>query len=306
LLDVACTAGFTELWSGEVASVDAFSPLVAAAVSHPGFGLGTAIISAFTRGPAVIASSVAALCELSTGPVSVGIGASSDVIVEQWNGVSFDRPVDRVADVVSFLRRAFAGEKVTMRSTTLEVSGFRLGVELARPPRVLVAALRPQMLRLAGRAADGAILNWLAPSDVPRVLTHVHESRPDTEPAPEIVARLFVIADGDPAQARRVAKRMTAAYVTVPAYAAYQRFLGRGAQFESMWRLWADGDRAGAADAVPDEVVDELFVHGSPRACRARIDEYVAAGVTVPVLHVVGDLSASVAVSSIAALGGSS
>ncbi len=285
LLAAARDAGFTDLWSGEVNGVDAFSPLVAAAATVPAFRLGTAIVSAYTRSPAVIAMSAAALSEMSGERVAIGIGASSNVIVENWNGIPYERPVQRVRDVVTFLRRAFNGDRVTMRAESFDIDGFRLGVHIMRPPRILVAALRPAMLRLAGTAADGAILNWLSPSDVRKVVPYVTESCTD---APEIVARLFVMVEPDREQALLHAKRMIAAYLTVPAYVFQQRFLGRGARLEELWRRWTAGDRAGAIRSIPDSVVDDLFVLGTPEACRHRIAEYVAAGVTTPVVHFVG------------------
>lgn len=284
LVTAAAEAGFTDLWSGEVNGRDAFAPLVAAAITDPRLRLGTAIVSAFTRGPAILAMSAASICELSQAQVSIGIGASSDVVVEQWNGVPFTRPMRRVEDVASFLRRAFTGEKVTMHCDSFDISGFRLGVALARPPKVLIAALRPGMLRLAGRVADGAILNWLSPEDVAKVVPLVAEGNDD----PEIVARLFVVLDPDRARARRVAKRMIAAYLNVGVYQAQQRFLGRGEQLQAMWELWAAGERERAVAAVPDAVVDDLFVLGAAHECRTRVAEYVAAGVTTPVLHLVG------------------
>jgi len=84
-----------------------------------------------------------------------------------------------------------------------------------------------------------------------------------------------------------------AAYLTVPVYAAFHEWLGRGPQLKPMWDAWAGGDRQAALAAIPDEVVDELVVHGSPDRCRAHISRYVANGVTTPCLAVVpvgGDL----------------
>ena len=89
------------------------------------------------------------------------------MIVERWNGVPFVEPYKKVRDVVRFLRDALAGEKVSATYDTFEVRGFRLGVRPEQTPPILVAALREGMLRLAGREADGAIINWLAPRGRP-------------------------------------------------------------------------------------------------------------------------------------------
>ncbi len=150
-----------------------------------------AIVPAFTRGAPTIAQSAAALADAAPGRVALGIGTSSNVIVEKWNGIPFDKPYERVRDVVRFLRVALTGQKVTQTYETFTVDGFRLLLVPEIQPKLLIAALRPGMLRLAGREADGAIINWLAADDVPKVAPYVHQGGPDKE----IVARIFVCPD---------------------------------------------------------------------------------------------------------------
>jgi len=285
--------GYTDVWSAEAGGADAFTPLALAAAWAPTLRLGTAIVPAFTRGAATIAQSAAALADAAPGRVAIGIGTSSDVIVQRWNGIPFERPYQRVRDVVRFLREALTGAKISTTYDTFTVDGFRLLQVPEIPPKLLVAALRPGMLRLAGREADGAILNWLAVEDVPSVTRFVHEGGPDKE----IVARLFVCPLADPSVARAVARVAIAAYLTVPVYRAFHEWLGRAEQLAPLWRLWGEGDRKAAAASIPDEVVDALVVHGTPEQCRAHIQRYVDSGVTTPVvalLPVPGQTSADV------------
>ncbi|MFT3853432.1 MAG: LLM class F420-dependent oxidoreductase [Ilumatobacteraceae bacterium] len=283
LFDAAASAGFTDLWSMEVNGNDAFTPLAAAAVSHPQLRLGTAIVPAFTRSPALIAMSAASLADLGPAEVLLGIGASSNVIVENWNGVPFVEPYQRVRDTAVFLRRALSGEKVDLVTKSFTIKGFRLGRVPERRPLVLIAGLRAGMLRLAGRESDGAILNWLSPDDARRVVAHVNGVR--SEPA-EIVARLFVVASSDVAAVRAHAKRAIAAYLNVPVYAAFHEWLGRGEVLAPMWAAWRAGDRKAALDLIPDSLVDELFIYGTPSECLAQVDDYVAAGITTPMLSI--------------------
>lgn len=272
--------GYTDAWSSEVAGSDAFTPLALAAVWEPRLRLGTAIVPVFTRGPALIAQSAASLAALAPGRFSLGLGASSPAIVEQWNGIAFDQPYRRTRDVLRFVRQALDGEKVGGGFDTFTAAGFRLEQPPAERVPILLAALRPQMLALAGREADGAILNWLAATDVGRCLAAIGN------PASQVVARIFVCPTEDAGYARTLGRRMIAAYLTVPAYAEFHRWLGRGPRLERLWQLWEQGDRAAAAQAVPDEVVDELVLHGSPASCREQVRRYVEAGVQVPVLAV--------------------
>ncbi|RZU49719.1 putative F420-dependent oxidoreductase [Krasilnikovia cinnamomea] len=273
-------AGFTDLWSSEVAGTDAFTPLTLAAAWQPRARLGTAIAPVFTRGPGLLAMTAAALAEAAPGRFQLGIGASSPVVAGDWNAADFARPYARSRDMLRFLRAALAGEVVDQAYDTFTVRRFRLERPPATPPPVLLAALRPGMLRLAAAEADGVILNWLAATDVPRALSEVRPARPDFD----VVARIFVCPTADTGYARTVGRRMIAAYLTVPAYAEFHRWLGREADLAPMWTAWAAGDRRGALAAIPDEVVDALIVHGEPERCREHVAAYAKAGVTVPVM----------------------
>lgn len=251
----------------------------------PSLRLGTAIVPVYTRGPATLAMSAATLASAAPGRFVLGVGTSSNVIVEKWNGIPFDEPYKRARDTLRFLKSALAGEKVTQQYDTFTVDGFRAGLVADPAPPVLLAALRPGMLRLAGKEADGAIVNWLSADDVRTVAPYVHEGGEGKE----IVARIFVLPGYDTDTARAMGRRMIAAYMNVPVYRAFHEFLGRSDEFEGMWRLWAEGDRKAALEAIPDHVVDELIVHGHPDECREHVERYVEAGVATPAILLVAD-----------------
>jgi len=246
-------------------------------------------VPAYTRSPALFAQSVASLADAAPGRFAIGVGSSSNVIVERWNGVPFVEPYKKVRDVVRFLRDALTGEKVTKQYDTFKVDGFRLGVRPEVQPPILVAALREGMLRLAGREADGAIINWLSPDDVRTVTKVVHDAArtAGADPATkEIVARIFVCPSENADVVRAGARFAIAAYLNVPVYAEFHRWLGRGEALAGMWDAWKAGDRKAALAAIPDSVVDDLVVHGSPAECRAKIDRYFANGVNTSSLAI--------------------
>jgi probable F420-dependent oxidoreductase len=273
-------AGFTDVWSSEVAGTDAFTPLALAAAWQPDLRLGTAVTPTFTRGPGLLAMSAASLAEAAPGRFALGIGASSPVLVQDWNATPFVEPFRRTRDVLRFLRPALRGETVDETYDTFAVRRFRLERPPVVPPPVLLAALRPGMLRLAAAEADGTILNWLAADDLPRVLAELGERRDGFE----VAARIFVCPTGDAAHARALGRRLITSYLTVPAYAEFHRWLGREPVLGPMWRAWAAGDRRGAAAAVPDDLIDELVLHGSPESCRDQVRRYADAGVDTPVI----------------------
>ena len=260
-------AGYTDAWSSEAEDTDGFTPLTLGAAWEPDLRLGVAIASAFTRGPALLGQSVAALAEAAPGRFAFGLGTSSEVIVEQWNGIAFDPPYARVRDTLAFLRLALSGEKVTADFQTFSVRGFRLSRPVASPPPFSLAALRPGKLRLAGMEADGVILDWLSADDVATSLAEVRAgaraaSGAGARDTGEVVARIFVVPEPDPSVATTVARRMVAAYLTLLAYAAFHRWLGRVPLLQGLWETWAAGDRTAAIGSIPDEVVDALVVLG--------------------------------------------
>jgi probable F420-dependent oxidoreductase len=280
LLAELADVGYTDVWSAEVAGTDAFTPLTLASVWAPSLRLGTAIAPAFTRGPGLLAMTAAALTEAAPGRFALGIGASSPVVAEEWNAVSFVEPYGRTRDVLRFLRRALAGELVDETYPTFAVRRFKLERPPATPPPILLAALRGAMLRLAAAEADGVILNWLAAGDLPKVQKELAGKNDGFE----TVARIFVCPTDNQQYARELGRRMITGYLTVPAYAAFHRWLGRGETLGPMWEAWAAGDRRGAMAAIPDDVVDSLVLNGTPEQVRAQVQEYVAGGVDTPVL----------------------
>lgn len=278
--------GYTDVWSSEANGADAFTPLALASAWAPSLRLGTAIVPVYTRGPATLAQQVGTLAAAAPGRFALGIGTSSDVIVERWNGLAFEEPYARTRDTIRFLRHALTGEKTDTDATGFSSHGFRLGVPVpGGGVPILVAALRQGMLRLAGREGDGAIVNWLSADDVSTVAPIVQAASPDGT-AKEVVARIFVAPTTDRDLVHRFGRVAIAAYLNVPVYAAFHEWVGRGEILAPMWDAWKAGDRAAALEAIPDEVVDDLIVWGSPEECREHIGRYVENGVTTPALAI--------------------
>jgi probable F420-dependent oxidoreductase len=272
--------GYTDVWSAELNGVDAFTPLAFVSQWAPQLRLGTAIVGVYGRAPVTMAVQAATLGNLAPGRFVMGIGTSSKVAVEQWNGIPFDKPYQHSRDMLRFLREALAGGKVTREYETFSVDGFRLDPAPSTPPELALAALRPGMIKLAAAEAGIAITNWLSPADVPKV-------REVAGADCELVARIFVIPTEDRQVARYIGKRLVAAYLTVPVYAAFHEWLGRGELIAPMLAAWNSGDRKGALEAMPDELVDDLVIHGPLEQCRERVAAYRETGLDTPVISIV-------------------
>jgi probable F420-dependent oxidoreductase len=271
LVQRAEAVGYTDLWSGETNGPDGFTPLAACATWTDRARLGTGIVGVFTRGPALLAQQAAALADVSGGRFALGIGASSDRIVEGWNGMPFERPLTRIAETVDFLDAAFAGERTA--------TGFKLEQPPATPPPIVLAALRGKMLRLAVERAAGAFTNFLPLAGLPRVMDQL-------APAPEgfeLLCRFFCIP-GDRSEVEPLARFMFASYATVPVYEAFFRWLGYGERIDEMVAAWAEKDREAAIAAAPWEVIEDTFIFGTPDEMRDRLEAFVEGGITLPIL----------------------
>ncbi|HXR60378.1 MAG TPA: LLM class F420-dependent oxidoreductase [Solirubrobacterales bacterium] len=264
-------AGYTDLWTGETAGPDGFTPLALSAAWTERARLGTGIVGVFQRGPALLAQQAAALADASDGRFVLGIGASSDRIVEGWNGIPFERPLSKVRETLDFLAPALAGERTE--------SGFKLEGKPAHRVPVVLAALRGKMLRLAVERADGAFTNFLPLVGLPKVTAQL-EGAPEGF---ELLCRFFCIP-GEREQVEPLARFMFSSYITVPVYANFYRWLGYGEQIEPMVGAWEAGDRQAAAAAAPWELIEDMFVFGSPEQMKERLAAFVAGGITLPIL----------------------
>lgn len=271
LVKRAEAAGYTDLWSGETNGPDGFTPLALSAAWTERARLGTGIVGVFQRGPALLAQEAAALASASDGRFVLGIGSSSDRIVEGWNGIPFERPLSKVRGTLDFLDAALAGERTA--------SGFKLETAPAEPVPVVLAALRGKMLELAVERAAGAFTNFLPLGGLPKVAAQL-EGAPEGF---ELLCRFFCLP-GEREAVEPLARFMFSSYITVPVYNAFYRWLGYGEQIEAMTAAWQEGDRQGAAAAVPWGLVEEMFILGSPEKMRERIDAFVAGGITLPIL----------------------
>jgi probable F420-dependent oxidoreductase len=282
LLRRAEAAGYDDLWTGETAGPDGFTPLALAAAHTERVRLGTGIVNPYTRGPAVLAQHAAALADASGGRFVLGLGSSSDVIVERWNGVPFERPLSKVREAVERLRPVLAGERGP--------GGFRLEQPPEQPVPIVLAALRGRMLALAAEVADGAFTNFLPLSGARQVADAFGAGDK------ELICRFFCIPQPE-AEGLATARFMFTAYGTVPVYAAFFRWLGWGERLDPMVEAWRAGDRKRALELVPDELVREIFLFGSPEEMHDRLRGFAEAGVTTFVLTPIcgpGDLPAAI------------
>jgi probable F420-dependent oxidoreductase len=274
-------AGYTDAWPGEVSGYDAFTPLTVAATATERMRLGTGVVGVFTRGPGILAQHAATLQNLSGGRFCLGIGSSSNVIVERWNGVPFEKPLTKVRETIEYLRPALAGERAP--------GGFKLEQPPEQPVPIVVGALREKMLQTAGELGDGAFLNFLPLASVDQVVAEVRKGEQTAGKqagSVETFCRFFCI-QGDREAAMGLARFMFCAYATVPVYEKFFRWLGYGEAIDPMVEAWRGGDRPKALELAPTDLIEDVFLLGEPAEQRERLEAYAEKGVNTPVLLIV-------------------
>jgi probable F420-dependent oxidoreductase len=287
----AAELGYRSFWTAETTGPEAFSLLAAAGVAAPGIDLGTGVLALQLRTPPLAAMSAATLSALDPSrDVLLGVGISSPVVTSRWHGAPYgSQPLGQVREYVELAKQCLSGEKVTFAGDHYQVKGFRLGVRFAdgaRRPRIVLGALGPKMLSLAGEVADGVLLNYLPASHVAWSVEQVRagEAAAGRDPGScAVYAYVHAgVADRDGALAN--GRKDLFSYAVVDSYADSFTRAGFGDSVSEVRERHAAGDREGAVAAVSDEMVDAIDVVGDADLVRDTVRAYADAGVDHPVL----------------------
>ena len=283
-LDLARTAeelGYRSFWTAEVTGPEAFATLAAVNQVAPSLDLGTGVLALQLRTPPLLAMAGATLQALSPErDVLLGVGISSPVVAQRWHGSVYgDRPLAQVREFVTLLRECLSGEKVDFKGDFYEVSGFRLGIKLGdRRPKIVIGALNPGMLRLAGEIADGVLLNYLPASHVPWSVEQVRRGGDAT------IYSYVHVGVTERSHGVDLARRDLFSYAVVDAYAANFERAGYGYPVKAVREAHARRDREEALAAVSDEMIDGIDVMGDAEHVRSTVQAYADGGVDVPIV----------------------
>ena len=293
-LDVARRAealGYESVWLADTGGIDPYVLAAALAPAVSKLRVGIGVSPAYNRTPVVFASMSGSIAQLMPGRFILGLGCSSETIVDRWNGVPFEKPLARVRETVTLVRSMLAGERSSFQGKTVRSEGFRL---LALPPKpvpIYVGALKPPMLRLAGEVSDGIVVNLFPAKTLPRMIAEIGHGAAKSGKAGktaddlEIVCRFQTWVTDDPKGARALVRRFMTGYFTTSVYNAFAEWCGFVEEARAMRERWAKRDREGAEAAFTDEMIDAITLIGSETHCRDRIAEFVDAGLTTPMIH---------------------
>ncbi|MHB9288860.1 LLM class flavin-dependent oxidoreductase [Halobacteriales archaeon Cl-PHB] len=272
--------GLDSVWVGETWGWEAFTLLGELAQLTDEVTLGTGIVPVYTRSPSLLGQAAATAAEATDGRFQLGLGTSGPAVIEHWHGAEFDRPVGRTAETISVVEQVLSGETVSHDGTDFQLDGFRFRADREEGDvPVLVGALGPSNVRMAGAVADG----WM-PIFVPRDrIEDLYEEFADSarernrDPEALTVAPNTVAAVSEDGEAARDAVRHHIAFYVGAMGDFYHRTLSDasfGDTADAIRSAWHEDGPEAAAEAVSDDVVAEAAVAGTPAEAHDQLDAF--------------------------------
>ncbi|HZS02378.1 MAG TPA: LLM class flavin-dependent oxidoreductase [Chloroflexota bacterium] len=277
--------GFAAFWEGEANNMDPMVLLSAIAARTRTLQLGTAIYHVFGRSPVTLGIQAATLNDLSGGRFLLGLGPSNPRIAS-WHGAVFDRPIRRMREYIAIVQAVERGEKVEYHGETYATNGFRLSWRPRYPASPLyLAALGPQMLRLAGQIARGVIVNMADPPQLRRLIAAIRDGAAAAGRNPaevEIVAKVRCALNPDREAAKAPLRKVLTFYSLADFYRRMLADMGWGPEIEAIYAAYQRGGFNAGMAQVTDRMLAELplVAATSVDEIRDRVRPYEEAGAT--------------------------
>ena len=265
--------GYEDGWMADSGPPVSLTLMAALAAHAPTLRLGIAVVPVFSRTPAVLAATANTLGQLMPGRVVLGLGASSQTIMDQWHGVPLQKPLTRVKETALMVRSMLAGEKSDFDLTTLHSKGYRQP-PLEQVVPIYLAALRPKMIEMAAEVGDGVILNLWPKGALAKMIEHVHIGAKKAGKNPEdveVVNRHMVLVTDDKEAALNAFRTRMAPYYATPVYNDFLSWAGYEDAAKAITEGWAARDREKTMGALTDDLAHEIAVIGTADECRERI-----------------------------------
>lgn len=278
--------GYTDAWFADAGAPDALTTAAALAGHTQRIRIGVAVTPVFTRTPAVLAATANTLGQLLPGRFVMGLGSSSQTMMENWHGLEFSKPLTRVKNTALMVRSLLAGEKSNFDLDGLRSHGYSQA-PLDNPPPIYIAALRSKMIEMAATVGDGVIFNLWPQRALPKMIEHAKHGAQTAGKDwanVEIVNRAMVLVTDDKAAARDLFRAAFAPYYATPVYNAFLAWAGFSEAAQTINEGWAARDRAKTGGALSDAMVDEIAVIGSADECRERIRADMESGIDTQII----------------------
>lgn len=296
--------GYQDAWTSEISDPDAFVTLALAARETSTVRLGVAIVPMGTRSVPVLANAAASVATVAGDRFILGLGVSTEVIVDKWHGMTSGKPLGRTRETFELMHRLLAGEKSDHDGEWVKSKGFRLRHPPEVQPSLALAAMGPKMLELAGEIADAVLLTFLPLAGVQMAIDAVHRGaeRAARDTPPEIIMGEIVVVTDDVESARTAFAREVAFYLSAPPYQRALTRYGFGDDVERGRQRWAEGKIDRVAEGVSPELIDALAAIGSYDYARQRFEDFWAAGIDTIMVSTPSGEEAATTISAFAAL----
>jgi len=291
-VQVAERAGYESVWVTHIAAREPLQVLAHYAHHTERIGLGTGVIPIFLRHPALLAMEAATLDEVSGSRLKLGIGVSHRVTVELWYGLELDDPVGRMREYATIVRGIFQTGRADLEGQHYTSRFGLMGFEARADIPLLFAALGPRMLRLAAELADGVVLWMCSPGYIRETVRPVLEeafSKLGRDPTGfDVIAAVPLALTENPAAARDAFRARAMPYVQLPFYRKAIAAGGHGEDLAAFDERADSADIATALGGLSDAFCDDYAGIGDAEAIRGKLEEYRAAGVTLPAVSPMG------------------
>ena len=292
LVEWAEANGFDDVWFSDAMAPDSLTMAAAVAPHTQRMRVGVAVTPVYTRTPAVFAATANVLAQLLPGRFVLGLGSSSETIMERFNGIKMDKPLTRVKETAIIVRSMLAGEKSDFDLSTLTSRGYRQE-PLPEPPPIYLAALRPKMIEMAAEHGDGVVFNLWPQKALPKMLEHVEIGAKRAGKRIEdieIVNRSLVMVTDDVEDAKARFRNNYAPYYANPVYNNFLKWAGYGDEAEGILAGWAARDRELSTGSITDEMIETVVTIGDIDKVQRRIREDAATGIDTTIIAPIGQM----------------
>ena len=288
---IAEDLGYEAVGLPQIAARDAMVTLAPIARTTSKIRLGTGVVPIWTRTPITLAQEAAVLQELSGGRFVLGVGVGHRELVEAWHGIAFKQPLEAMRDYLTILKQALGDNMVNHQGPVFRSTFSFMGYQPSHVP-ILVGALGPKMLQLAGELADGIVLWLSSPQHIkevvlPNLRVGLEKAGKDLDGF-EIFACTFAAPGDDRGAARDAVRMQLLTYLQLPHYRAVAESSGFAGDLKAFDQKLATGDVPGALQGLSDGFIDQIAVTGSTEEMAETIGKFVEAGCTMPGVGIAG------------------
>ncbi|MCZ6582225.1 MAG: LLM class flavin-dependent oxidoreductase [Thaumarchaeota archaeon] len=279
---ILSTRSVDSIWIPETWGMEGFSMMSAVSRIAKNAKIGSSIVNIYSRSPSVIAMGAATLDTISDGKLILGLGTSSDLIVQNWHGIAFKDPVPRMQECVEIIRLILSKNKVNYNGKFFHLKDFAL---LIKPTRnkipVYLAAVNQKMVELTWNVADGVIF-YLRPFSELKDTIQKMQSKKKID----VASQFITCVSDDKEKAVSKAKKTLAFYISVAKI--YRDFLAKNGfkkETENVYQEFLKSGLSSNFELIPDSMLESLTICGDAEESRKQLKRFVDAGVNLPIMQ---------------------